>query len=143
MSIDPAEEQTVEIVGLEMLLQQEMPEDLHYLVTSLSDDDSSSVGSFDEDSLNLARGRRRFPLRRYSSNDSYANDSLEIARKNRIKRANDPTPKDTLPIEAVSSVPLTLKEISVDLKDIVPSSPALSTSHPDAWKRKRISNSAA
>ena len=89
VALNEYEGNRVEITGLDLLRggNTTMPE---YLESNgFSDDNSSSDssdGSFAKDSLELIRrGITRGRMNRRPSNDSYANDSVEIAKNKKLK----------------------------------------------------------
>jgi hypothetical protein len=138
-------ETAFEIIGMEMLLRGDGSDDIRFSDGS-SSSDSDSDDSYAKDSLELARQnnqRGRRTNRLASSNDSYAKDSLELAKKTRIQRSNTAAPKKdtTTPPVFETIIPLVVKNGSTDIKNIQPQ--AFETPDISALRPVRISNSAA
>lgn len=133
------ESNRVEITGLDLLSggNSALPEYLGSI--GFSDESSSSDGSFAKDSLELIRqGITRRKMNRRLSNDSYANDSVEIAKNKKLQsiatnkqlQSKVQTPKD-----------IKLSPQQMEIKNItIPSSVS-----PDlaGLKQMKISNHAA
>jgi hypothetical protein len=156
------EDPAVQILGLEMIEDNFQIIGLDVLEFELAlqtEDDyplydvdmSSDSRSFANDSLDLGNCRRHRMNRRGSnvsndSYDSYANDSLDIARNTISKRSSNEE-KDTVPIGMIEIVdltpdrtPIVVKSCMLNVKNTVApvATPDLATIRP-----KRISNSAA
>ena len=130
-------ENRVEIMGLDLLRQRHMIPDILDDI-SFSDDSSTVDESYANDSLEIARLMKAGKMNRRLSNDSFANDSVEIAKNKSRRNSERPqVPKDTVPLKAV----LKLSDGQIDVKNL----PTSVGTTPDlaGLKPVRISNSAA
>jgi hypothetical protein len=121
LALNEYERNRVEIIGLHLLSGGTSK--------SFSDDSSSSDSSFAKDSLELIRDGIRGRMNRRLSNDSYANDSVEVAKNKKLQN------KPQIPKEIkLSAQQMNVKNI------IIPSSVS-----PDlaGLKHTKISNHAA
>ena len=163
MVTEEEENSAVQIIGLDVIertrlsiLDRRYDE---YLVdgpasmTSSDDDDDVTSTLSDNDSLDLngrnCRRNNRRRLRR-GSNDSYANDSLKIARK-KLSLRDDTEEKDRIPIGTIEVIDLSSGEgstplmihnhgDSLDKKGIIA---PVAAPDVDTMMPKRVSNSAA
>jgi hypothetical protein len=131
----------VEIIGLEML-EERIPVilDDH---RGIADDDISEAesDSFANDSVELAiKKRSAGRTRRRGSNESFSNDSLKLAKIQRRQRTGS-TPKDTIPVQILSSSTLKNEHDSLDAKNI--EFPNIITPDVSTMKAVMITNSAA
>jgi hypothetical protein len=75
----------VEITGLDLLNGRNSPMSEYLANMDFSDDSSFSDGSFAKDSLDLTGNGMRGKMTRRLSNDSYANDSVEVAKNKKLR----------------------------------------------------------
>jgi hypothetical protein len=132
----------VEITGLDLLSGRNSP--MSEYLADFSDDSSSSDGSFAKDSLDLTGNGMRGKMTRRLSNDSYANDSVEVAKnkklriiaKNKKNQITLLTPKVQIPKNIkLSAQQMTIKNISVPFSSVSPDLAGL--------RQMKISNHAA
>jgi hypothetical protein len=122
MNDQPSERSLVEIVGLELLQQDDLIRLMKQIEEmSFSGDSNDDNDTYAKDSIRLDKvtvGARRRSHYRRNSADSYANDSVEIAR--RFLTSKSPRvaeTKDQLPTEMVFQ-PLTMDTPMDDSKDL-------------------------
>jgi hypothetical protein len=95
---------TVEILGLDLLHLNCIPDMLDDISFS---DESSMSESYANDSLEIAKDMFKRRTQKISSNDSFANDSIEINKKLYIKKSG--VIKDTVPVRILT--PLQVKDL--------------------------------
>lgn len=120
---DPQSSETpIEIIGLELLHKTELMRLMKQMEEmSFSGGSNDDNDTYAKDSIQLEKvtaGARRRSQYRRNSIDSYANDSVEIARRfltSKSRRANET--KDQLPSEMVFQ-PLPMDALGDDSKDL-------------------------
>lgn len=145
---DQSSESLVEIVGLELLQQDDLMRLMKQIEEmSFSGDSDDDNDTYAKDSIRLDKvtvGARRRSHYRRNSADSYANDSVEIARRfltSKSRRANET--KDQLPTEMVFQPLTTTMESPMDDSKDLPSTPQLGAKDLTKLKPHSLTNRAA